>query len=469
MYIIVDTITAIVLTSYDTYVKTALTNDISKTITTKSNNLYHSLSYQDLQKTQASTFISMTKSYIGAIRNMLDWCIPTSVHLLSTIFVCVQTIISTKSFVLMIVIVAVWVITIKQFIKPTLVKVAAARSKTRKGNEIASRFILWYTDRITDQGNLDAIHKFNESITINSEKQNSVWMRLMVIFEYSNQLILIIVCLWFRSVRLIAVIKEFKRTSKQMLFFMNNYQRMELEFTAYGDFWEKKTFTQPAEKLPIPPILHIHDVHIHTEDKTFQIKSAAAFIIKQGSLILLEGASGSGKSMFLNGLLGKIDGVKFADNSVSGANYIHNITEFYQGIPKKMNTTVMSIRNLFNNSSDDDQIRTCLTMCDVGNWSNMGLDLPINGKPSGGEVARLALATCVFDMITRKTAILILDEPEQNTDTKKAYVVIQNIIKLCEDLRTTLILVTHLENKAVFNCNTIITFDDGALRVKLQG
>jgi len=71
------------------------------------------------------------------------------------------------------------------------------------------------------------------------------------------------------------------------------------------------------------------------------------------------------------------------------------------------------------------------------------LDVDIAERISGGEKTRLALATRIYQMITKPDKhILILDEPEQGSDPEVAVKVIGNIIRMFHD--RTIIMISHI-------------------------
>jgi ABC-type transport system involved in cytochrome bd biosynthesis fused ATPase/permease subunit len=182
--------------------------------------------------------------------------------------------------------------------------------------------------------------------------------------------------------------------------------------------------------------------------------------INIGDKILIKGRSGHGKSTFINALMGKIDGLILDKHQPE--NYYHVFVEFYQNIREKLPTSAISIRELFDNEPNNSLIMKCLITCfpnddiekilntksKMDNYISINisidpLDININERLSGGEKARLALATRIYQMLTKPNkSILILDEPEQGSDTEVAIQIINNIFELFKD--KTILMISHI-------------------------
>jgi len=198
----------------------------------------------------------------------------------------------------------------------------------------------------------------------------------------------------------------------------------------------------PADE-PIPDSLtiygHIGKINLHIPRLTIQLKD----------VILIRGASGIGKSTFIDALRGYIDGLCYSSN-ISPISYSHQISVMIQEtyIPTE---GTLSLRQLFNDEPNDQLILSMLEVSNMYNWFREfssqreidsvsiclqnPLDLPINRKLSGGEKARLKLAMTLVRLKKTQSKWLILDEPENGQD-------IEDVPNMIKRIFTTFPLIT---------------------------
>lgn len=89
----------------------------------------------------------------------------------------------------------------------------------------------------------------------------------------------------------------------------------------------------------------------------------------------------------------------------------------------------------------------------------LGLEDKMNHKPlelSGGEQQRVAIARAVIN----RPAIILADEPTGNLDTENSDVVLNMMRQLNEELRQTIIMITH-NAEAAARADRIIAMRDG--------
>lgn len=450
IYIVIENIRSVLTKPIIDNTCTETSIEITSIITAESYKLFDSMSFKDKQKTKSSIFEQKMNEYICSIIGIVDWGFPQITQLISAIITCVQVIIMLGPSMVVLFIGIIIICSYKFWISKDITKNDIQRSKFKKEKMKLKRYISMATEKMMNgKTDIDGILKRSNDINAGMRVSDNLWINMMTSFEYTNQLVLILVYLWFRTdsnlVSILQSVKDLKSALKNFLYFANSYRRMEVDYISYVEYWQNQHFEPFPEQVSLPDVLNIKYTSIATDDKKFHVHSESLSIV-QGARILIDGESGSGKSMFLNGLLGKIEGVVL-DGEYTCANYYGSISEFYQSITTSMNTSVMSIRDLFNESPNTERIRYCLKLCQVGEWSNMDLDTAIGGKPSGGQTARLALATRIFDMLERRTQMLVLDEPEQNTDPPLAYVIIKDILELCKKSNITVILISHLEQR----------------------
>jgi putative ABC transport system ATP-binding protein len=91
----------------------------------------------------------------------------------------------------------------------------------------------------------------------------------------------------------------------------------------------------------------------------------------------------------------------------------------------------------------------------------VGLSDKASSKPaqlSGGESQRVAIARAMV----KRPRIVIADEPTANLDAKNSHNILQTMVRLNKELKTTFIFATH-DEKVIKYLRRIITLEDGAV------
>ncbi len=185
-------------------------------------------------------------------------------------------------------------------------------------------------------------------------------------------------------------------------------------------------------------------------------------VIKKGDKILITGESASGKTTFINKLLGKLEGVKYS-TGIHPKSYFNNFVEVYQTIKETVPNSGITIRQLFFDCTDDDKILKCLQICEFTYYTNaIGLDTDISKRPmSGGEKTRLCIAFQLYRLFNNNAKVLIIDEPEQGLDTASTERLISNLLTI----NSTLMIISHSPAKDKFKWDTTIKVHKGAVSV----
>ncbi|RAP52285.1 MAG: macrolide ABC transporter ATP-binding protein [Methanosphaera sp. SHI613] len=168
--------------------------------------------------------------------------------------------------------------------------------------------------------------------------------------------------------------------------------------------------------------------------------------IGEGELVVILGPSGSGKSTLLN-LLGGLDRPTRGKIIIDGENIseysdkeltryrakeIGFIFQFYNLIP---NLTACENIELLNDVVDDDIDGSEIL-------DKVGLSEHIDKFPSelsGGEQQRVSIARA----IAKNPKMLLCDEPTGALDSNTGKMIMELLVKLCEEENTTVIIVTH--------------------------
>ena len=185
-------------------------------------------------------------------------------------------------------------------------------------------------------------------------------------------------------------------------------------------------------------------------ESQFKALDDVSLTVNDGEYIVILGASGSGKSTFLNAISGleTIDGGTIAYNN----NQIDKMSEKELTKFRKENTAFIF------------QQYYLLPHLNVEKNVKMGADLANNkeissfieavglkekskkfpSELSGGEQQRVAIARA----LAKKPKVLFLDEPTGALDEKTGRQVLDYIIKLQQEQKFTMIMVTHNANIA---------------------
>jgi len=200
-----------------------------------------------------------------------------------------------------------------------------------------------------------------------------------------------------------------------------------------------------------------------------EILRGITFSVPRGQFLAVMGVSGSGKSTLL-GLLAGLDTVTSGSIVLDGTE-ISNMREdklarlrgekigfvfqSYQLVPTLTAEENILLPAELSGRNGDSRQRARELLQRVG-LMNRGHHYPV--QLSGGEQQRIALARA---FVTRPP-ILMADEPTGNLDTANGRHVLELLLEMNREEKTTLILVTH-DRKLAENADRIITLQDGTV------
>jgi putative ABC transport system ATP-binding protein len=188
--------------------------------------------------------------------------------------------------------------------------------------------------------------------------------------------------------------------------------------------------------------------------------------IDPGELLVLLGPSGSGKSTLLN-ILGGLDrpsagSVRFGDLELASASdaaltdyrrhHVGFVFQFYNLIAS---LTARENVELVTEVADD-------PMAADEALRLVGLGQRLTHFPaqlSGGEQQRVAIARA----IAKRPAVLLCDEPTGALDVATGIRVLESLLQINSDLRTTTLLITHNADIARLG-DRVVRFADGLIR-----
>lgn len=190
--------------------------------------------------------------------------------------------------------------------------------------------------------------------------------------------------------------------------------------------------------------------------------------IEQGELVAIIGASGSGKSTFLN-ILGGLDKPSAGNIAVAGMDlsklsdkemlkYKRNIVSFiWQNSARNLLPYLSAIENIvmpmeiIGKKPDYKKAKRLLELVGIGDKADAKLF-----TLSGGEQQRVAIAMA----LSNEPKILLADEPTGAVDNKTANMILDLFRKINKELGVTIIIVTH-DMKLSAKVDRVIKIRDG--------
>ncbi len=188
----------------------------------------------------------------------------------------------------------------------------------------------------------------------------------------------------------------------------------------------------------------------------------------EGEFAGLVGPSGSGKTTLLN-IIGSLDVPSDGDVIVL-SHSISNLTQKQAAQLRKeklgfifQNYNLLPVYTVYEN------VEFPLLLLDIGaderkkrvletlEW--VGLSDKIRSRPSqlsGGECQRVAIARAMV----KRPSLVLADEPTANLDSENSHNVLQTMVKLNRELKTSFIFATH-DDKVIGYLRRIIRLEDG--------
>lgn len=236
------------------------------------------------------------------------------------------------------------------------------------------------------------------------------------------------------------------------------------------------TITQPEAKLATREdghaVIHVEDVHKYYdlgETRVHALRGVSVGI-GAGEFVAIMGASGSGKSTFMNilGCLDKpscgrylLEGIEVSGLTKKELASIRNrkIGFVFQGFNLLSRTTALEnvgLPTLYAQISKADGDRRAREALDLVGLADRVAHFP--SQLSGGQQQRVAIARALVN----KPSILLADEPTGNLDSRTS-VEIMEVFQKLNDGGLTIVLVTHEHDISQFAKRTI-QFRDGKIR-----
>jgi putative ABC transport system ATP-binding protein len=231
--------------------------------------------------------------------------------------------------------------------------------------------------------------------------------------------------------------------------------------------------TEPAQHASADgAVIAVEDVHKFYDLGETRVHAlrGVSVEVRRGEFVAIMGASGSGKSTFMN-MLGCLDrpssgrylleGIDVSQHDKKALALIRNqkIGFVFQGFNLLARTTALENTELptlytkITKAERETRAAEALAMVGLGNRTQH-----FPSQMSGGQQQRVAVARALVN----RPSILLADEPTGNLDSRTS-VEIMEIFQTLNDKGLTIVLVTHEHDVAQF-AKRVLVFRDGKVR-----
>ena len=205
-----------------------------------------------------------------------------------------------------------------------------------------------------------------------------------------------------------------------------------------------------------------------TGEDSFNAMNDVSLSIEQGEFVAIMGASGSGKSTFMN-MLGTLDKPNSGSYYLDGIDMLSLDTDNLAMIRKEKMGFVFQGFNLISRTTALENVELPMIYKGIPEEERIvrakkalkivGLEQREDHMPnqmSGGQQQRVAIARAIVN----DPPLILADEPTGNLDTKTSIEVMEFFVNLNKEMGKTIVLVTHEPDIAQY-CKRVVKFKDG--------
>ena len=221
-----------------------------------------------------------------------------------------------------------------------------------------------------------------------------------------------------------------------------------------------------------PAVIRVDDMHKYYELGETRVHAlrGVSVTIRRGEFVAVMGASGSGKSTFMN-MLGCLDrpsagrylleGLDVSEHDKRALALIRNqkIGFVFQGFNLLARTTALEnveLPTLYTKVDNAERGRRATEALALVGLSDRAHHFP--SQMSGGQQQRVAVARALVN----RPSILLADEPTGNLDSRTSVEILE-VLQNLNDNGLTIVLVTHEHDIAQF-ARRVLVFKDGRIR-----
>jgi len=219
-------------------------------------------------------------------------------------------------------------------------------------------------------------------------------------------------------------------------------------------------------------VIGVEDVHKYYDLGETRVHAlrGVSVEVRRGEFVAIMGASGSGKSTFMN-MLGCLDrpssgrylleGIDVSEHDKKALALIRNqkIGFVFQGFNLLARTTALEnteLPTLYTKIDKNERRKRAVEALAMVGLADRAEHFP--SQMSGGQQQRVAIARALVN----RPSILLADEPTGNLDSRTS-VEIMEIFQNLNDKGLTIVLVTHEQDIAQF-AKRVLVFRDGKIR-----